>query len=107
MIPIIQSGLILFLLWLIPTCIKAGELRIAVASNFNHAIEAVAQKFEQQQPHRITIIKGSTGKLYAQILHGAPYDIFLAADSKRPQKLEQENLIFATSRITYAFGKIA
>ncbi|HEY9050532.1 MAG TPA: molybdate ABC transporter substrate-binding protein, partial [Gammaproteobacteria bacterium] len=47
------------------------------------------------------------GKLYAQILHGAPYDIFLAADSKRPQKLEQENLIFATSRITYAFGKIA
>lgn len=107
MIQYIHLHLFSLLLLLLPICTHADELRIAAASNFYHTLQAISQRFEQQHPHRITIIKGSTGKLYAQILHGAPYDIFLSADSERPQILEQENKIHFTSRMTYALGKIA
>ncbi len=84
----------------------AGELRIAVASNFLHTTEQLAELFEQQTGHQVRISSGSTGKLYTQIISGAPYDLFMAADSARPQRLVSEGFASADSLTTYALGKL-
>ncbi len=88
-----------------PTQTTAGEVRIAVASNFTAAMKEIAAQFEQQSDHRTKISYGSTGKLYAQILHRAPFDLFLSADQRRPALLEKEGQ--ASRRFTYAIGKLA
>ena len=84
----------------------AEEIRVAVASNFRIAIETLAERFEADSGHRVALIFGSTGKHYAQIKNGAPFDAFFAADIKRPELLEQEGMALAGSRFTYAFGKL-
>lgn len=84
----------------------AEQLNIAVASNFAPAITDIAQRFEVQTGHQLTLIFGSSGKHYAQIKNGAPYDIFLSADSRRPQLLEDSGEAITGSRFTYAIGKI-
>lgn len=85
----------------------AEEVRVAVASNFHNPLKVIAGKFEKQSGHKIRAITGSTGKLYAQILHGAPFDLFLAADSKRPLLLEKNGQAKMGSRLTYAQGRLA
>lgn len=85
---------------------QGSELKLAVASNFRPAMEALEQGFESVSDHRLTLIYGSTGKLYAQIFHGAPFDAFLAADAERPRRLERDGLAVAGSRFTYAIGKL-
>jgi molybdate transport system substrate-binding protein len=85
----------------------ADTLRIAVAANFYPALNKIKQQFEKEYDYRLDIIRGSTGKLYAQIIHGAPYDVFLAADIKRPELLEEKKLAIANSRFTYAVGQLA
>ena len=86
--------------------ILADEIRVAVASNFTHAIKKLSTNFEKQTGHKITLVFGATGRHYAQIKNGAPFDAFLAADSKRPKLLEQKGLIITGSRFTYALGKL-
>ncbi len=86
--------------------VHADTIRVAVASNFAPAIKALSQQFEQQTGHRVQLAFGSTGKQYAQIIHGAPFDAFFAADSKRPQLLEQQGIALPGSRFTYAIGKL-
>ena len=73
----------------------AGEVTVAVAANAAEAIETVAAEFEQESGHQVTVTVGSTGKLYAQILHGAPFDLFLAADQERPRLLVEQGLAAA------------
>ena len=80
----------------------ADEIRVAVASNFTTAIRDIAGRFEQQSGHRVTLVFGSTGKHYAQIKHGAPFEAFFAADMRRPRLLDEEGLALAGSRFTYA-----
>ena len=82
----------------------ADELRVAVASNFSPTFRTLTEIYEKQSAHVITMIPGSTGKLYAQIRNGAPFDVFLAADVERPAALEKEGLGVAGSRFTYAIG---
>ncbi|MDP7593085.1 MAG: molybdate ABC transporter substrate-binding protein [Litorilituus sp.] len=82
-------------------------LRIAVASNFTPALKKLLVEFHQQTQINTQIISGATGALFLQLKHGAPFDIFIAADSTRPAQLEQENLILANSRKTYALGQLA
>ncbi|MFC3680038.1 molybdate ABC transporter substrate-binding protein [Bacterioplanoides pacificum] len=84
----------------------SDELTIAVASNFIQPLQRLSQLFEQQSPHTIRIASGSSGKLYAQILHGAPYDIFMSADSDKPERLVQQQQAIAGSRQTYALGRL-
>ena len=84
----------------------AEEIRVAVASNFSIAITALAERFEADSGHTVALIPGSTGKHYAQIKHGAPFDAFFAADTKRPELLAQEGVGLPGSRFTYAFGKL-
>jgi molybdate transport system substrate-binding protein len=84
----------------------ADEVRIAVAANFTDATRELAPLFEQATGHTTKISFGSTGKLYSQIEHGAPFELFLAADTKRPIKAEQEGLAVTGSRFVYAKGKL-
>lgn len=79
---------------------------IAVASNFLKPAQQLALAYEQQSGQQVRISAGSTGKLYAQIVNGAPYSIFLAANAREPQRLEQEGRVLADSRFTYALGKL-
>jgi molybdate transport system substrate-binding protein len=81
-------------------------LKLAVASNFRLAMEELAARFESTSGHELTLISGSTGKQYAQILNGAPFDAFFAADALRPQRLEQARRVVEGSRFTYALGRI-
>jgi len=85
---------------------SAGEVTVAVAANAAEAVEALAADFEQRTGHRVTVTVGSTGKLYAQILHGAPFDVFLAADQERPRLLVEQGLAVEDSRRTYAIGQL-
>lgn len=84
----------------------AGEIHVAVASNFTEAIKSIAGRFEASTGHRVTLISGSTGKQYAQIINGAPFDAFFAADVRRPKLLEEEAIARPGSRFTYAIGKV-
>lgn len=84
-----------------------AEVRVAVAANFTDTTRELISAFEDISPHRVTASYGSTGKLYAQIEHGAPFDVFLAADSRRPKLLEENGHGVAGSRFTYAKGKLA
>ena len=86
--------------------VSAGEVTVAVAANAAEAVEALAADFEEETGHRVTVTVGSTGKLYAQILHGAPFDLFLAADQERPRLLVEQGLAVKDSQRTYAVGRL-
>ncbi|MET0049797.1 MAG: molybdate ABC transporter substrate-binding protein [Candidatus Thiodiazotropha sp.] len=102
-----KLGNIIFVLTLIGTQTQAGEARIAVAANFTDATKVIAPLFEKATGHTTRISYGSTGKLYAQIEHGAPFEVFLAADTQRPEKAEKEGLAVSGTRFVYAQGKLA
>lgn len=85
---------------------SAATAQVAVAANFAEPIKAIAAVLEKTTGHTIRITLGSTGKLYAQIKNGAPFDVLLAADATTPHKLEQEGLAQPGSRFTYARGKL-
>jgi molybdate transport system substrate-binding protein len=85
----------------------ADEVSVAVAANFTDAARDLTPLFEKATGHKAKISYGSTGKLYAQIANGAPFEVFLAADTKRPRKAEQEGLAVPGSRFVYAKGKLA
>ena len=87
--------------------ILADEVQVAVAANFTAPMQDIAQAFEQDTGHRVVAAFGSTGQLYAQINHGAPFEVFLAADDTTPARAESEGLAVAGSRFTYATGALA
>ena len=81
---------------------------VAVASNFTKTIESVNEAFVKTHPqHTIKFSFGPTGKLFAQIKHGAPFDAFFAADEKRALNILDAGLGLADSYFVYAQGKIA
>jgi len=84
----------------------ADIVTAAVASNFRATAERLAADFSLQTGHELRISSGSTGKLHAQILHGAPFDVFLAADADSPRLLEEAGMSVAGSRFTYATGEL-
>jgi len=91
---------------LVPGQSMAEEIRVAVATNFADAMTSIAKRFEAGTDYKVTPIFGSTGKHYAQISNGAPFDAFFAADVHRPQRLENEGMALPGSRFTYAVGKL-
>jgi len=84
----------------------ADELRLAVASNFRPVLSEAAERFEEQTGHEVMLSSGSTGKHFAQLFTGAPFDAFFAADRQSPLRLEEENRIVAGSRFSYAIGRL-
>jgi len=85
---------------------QADEAQVAVAANFTAPMKEIIAAFEQETGHEVKASSGSTGKLYAQIKNGAPFEALLAADQKRPELLEEEGVGVASSRFTYAIGSL-
>ena len=84
----------------------AGEVSVAVASNFTAPMKAIVQAFERDTGHRAILSFGATGQFYAQIKNGAPFAVLLAADDETPARLEREGVAVPGNRFTYATGKI-
>jgi len=84
----------------------AAEVQVAVASNFAAPMQKIAAGFERATGHKALLAFGATGKFYAQITNGAPFDVLLAADAKTPARLVEEGRALAASRYTYAIGKL-
>jgi molybdate transport system substrate-binding protein len=84
----------------------AAEVNAAVASNFSVPMKQIVTLFQQQSGNTVKLSFGSTGKFYAQIKGGAPFDVFFAADTATPQRLEVEGLTVNGSRFVYALGKL-
>ncbi len=103
--PIFRPLWALLLCSLIPP-LHAREVRVAVASNFAATAEALTAAYVQEQGNAVQLSSGATGMHYAQIMNGAPFDVWLAADSERPARLEQEGRIVAGTRATYALGSL-
>ena len=101
-----RQRLFALLLTLLPVAAHAGEVYVAVAANFAVAAGQIGAEFHRQTGHDVHLSAGSSGKLYAQIANGAPYDVFLSADVERAQRLEREQLAVAGSRFTYAGGRL-
>jgi molybdate transport system substrate-binding protein len=86
---------------------SAEEVQVAVAANFAAPMQAIATAFEKESGHKAQLAFGSTGKFYAQIKNGAPFQMLLAADDETPAKLEGERLAVSGTRFTYAVGRLA
>jgi molybdate transport system substrate-binding protein len=100
---------IALLFWSSQLCIAsavAEQSNIAVATNFRMPAQSLVDVFHQSSEHRITVVVGSTGKLFTQIMHGAPFDIFMAADQARPQRLVDTGLGIPSTLATYAIGQL-
>ena len=84
---------------------RAETVTVAVASNFLAPFEELAAVWSEQTGHEVAISSGATGLLFAQIARGAPFDLFLAADAARPERLEAGGI--GQGRRAYALGRLA
>lgn len=98
--------LILLILFAFPIAGHAQVLRLAVAANFVNSAKELVRHFSEQSGYQTSISSGSTGKFYAQITQGAPFDVFLAADRQTPEKLVKEGLAVDSTLFDYARGKL-
>lgn len=85
---------------------QADAVSVAVAANFSGPMKKISAEFEKTSGHKVALSFGSTGKFYAQVKAGAPFEVLLAADDETPSKMEQEGLAVKGSRFTYAIGKL-
>ena len=86
--------------------LRADTIHVAVASNFASTMQEIAAQFGQTSGHRLVLSVGSTGKQYAQIINGAPFDAFFAADWERPALLEAQGIAVPGTRFSYALGRL-
>jgi len=84
----------------------AAQVQVAVASNFTAPMREIAGRFERDTGHQARLSFGATGKFYAQIRNGAPFEVLLSADDTTPGRLEQEGAAIPGSRFTYAVGRL-
>jgi molybdate transport system substrate-binding protein len=96
--------IVFFHVWL--TAATAEEVRVAVAANFLATLNEIVKNFEKDTGHTVVVSSGSSGKLYAQIKNGAPFEIFFSADTNRPRTLEEEGLAVQGSRFIYSVGRL-
>ena len=88
------------------TTASADEVKVAVASNFTGPMQAISALFERDTGHKPSLAFGSTGKFYAQIVNGAPFEVVLAADDETPARLANEAGGVSGTSFTYAVGKL-
>jgi molybdate transport system substrate-binding protein len=98
--------LILALLLFFTTPLMADTVRIATASNFKLTAEKINALFEAQSPHKTTLSSASTGIIFSQITHGAPFDIFFAADETSISQLENSKYSAPNQGFCYALGTL-
>jgi molybdate transport system substrate-binding protein len=85
---------------------NSAEVNVAVAANFTAPMQKISQAFEQDTGHKVHLSFGATGGFYTQIVNGAPFEVFLAADDETPAKAEKEGLGVVGTKFTYAIGKL-
>src|SRR6478735_297519 len=85
---------------------QAAEVQVAVAANFTAPMQKIAALFEAETGHKAVLSFGSTGRFYAQVKNGAPFQVLLAADDETPARLEAEGLAAPGTRFTYATGRL-
>lgn len=88
------------------TLAHAETVKVAVAANFTAPMKAIAAEFEKDTGHKAKLAFASSGKIYAQIKNGAPFQVFLSADAEKPALLEQEGFAVSGSSFTYAVGSL-
>lgn len=93
------------LLWLAASA-HAAEVKVAVAANFAQPFKDIAADFEKDTGHKLKLSQGATGKFYAQICNGAPFDVLLSADDETPARLVKEGKAVAGTQFTYAIGRL-
>jgi len=98
---------LILLLALLTAQSAQAVIKVAVASNFKQTLSEIADQYKKQTGETVLISSASTGILYSQIKHGAPFDLFLSADSKRAKLIEQSKQGIDGTRFTYAQGKLA
>ena len=103
---VLQRLLLLVITMTLPMMTMAGEVSVAVASNFTAPMKVIAQAFERDTGHKAILSFGATGQFYAQIKNGAPFTVLLAADDETPARLEREGVAVLGTRFTYATGKV-
>ncbi len=86
---------------------NAGEVSVAVAANFTGVMQKLAPEFTAATGHKLSVSYGASGKFYAQIRNGAPFEVLLSADQSTPETLEKDHLAVPGSRFTYAVGALA
>ncbi|MGV8934537.1 MAG: molybdate ABC transporter substrate-binding protein [Gallionellaceae bacterium] len=96
----------LFLYGLLSSPVQAGEISVAVAADFAAPMQRIVALFQKESGHRVQLTLGASGKLYAQIKGGAPFDVFLSADEDMPQRLLKDGLAVGGSRFIYAIGRL-
>ncbi len=99
-------GALLCALALLGPLAQAGEVNVAVAGNFSTPMQKIAAEFEKATGHHAVLAFGAVGKFYSQIQAGAPFEVLVSADQATPEKLEQADLAIASSRYTYAVGRL-
>src|SRR4051812_36979744 len=97
---------LLFALLALTAAAHAADVSVAVAANFTAAMQEIAAAFERDTGHRAVLASGSTGRFYAQVKSGAPFQVLLAADEATPARLVQEGAAVAGTRFTYATGRL-
>ncbi|MCM2288004.1 MAG: molybdate ABC transporter substrate-binding protein [Sulfuritalea sp.] len=96
------------LVLLLVSCLaRAGEVQVAVAANFTAPAKRIAADFERDTGHKALLAFGATGKFYAQIRNGAPFEVLLAADDTTPTRLEADGAAVAGTRFSFATGRLA
>jgi molybdate transport system substrate-binding protein len=105
--PLCCAALTLVLALSLGATARAETALVAVAANFAGAAETLSPMFTAATGHEVQLTTGSTGKLYAQIGEGAPFQVLLSADAKTPEKLEAEGRAVAGTGFTYAVGQLA
>jgi molybdate transport system substrate-binding protein len=85
---------------------RAEDVQVAVASNFASTLTRLSKLFEGATGHHLVQSSAASGQLFAQIQHGAPFQVFLSADTERPRELEKLGLVAPGSRFVYAEGRL-
>lgn len=105
-LPTLSTLSTLWALCLWSTCARADEVSVAVAANFAAPMQKIAAAFAHDTGHKAVLSIGSTGKFYAQIKNGAPFQVLLAADNETPERLEKEGAALPGTRFSYAVGRL-
>lgn len=101
----ILAGFLVWM-WVCGAAAQAEQVQVAVAANFVPPFKEIAAEFQKATGHTAQLSAGSSGKFYAQIKNGAPFEVFFSADDERPKLLEEEGLGVKGSRFTYAVGRL-
>jgi molybdate transport system substrate-binding protein len=103
----LRTGLFALLASMIAaTTAQAGDVSVAVAANFTEPAKEIAAAYQKATGNTASLSFGPSGAFYAQISHGAPYEVFLSADEDRPKKAEADGLAVPGTRFTYAVGRL-